>query len=334
VVAVFVLLLAGLSVGAGGVDAAPHIPNSFRHFEMPPATYLRAGVETTSGYRLQVGASRVDVPAEEGHPARTTSFVYLTLGKRGSSVEYYPRHSRLAAAGTVEADFGDLGRVAGSFVALHRHHEPVPWCDGDYMIETGLLVGVLVFHGEHGYARARSASVPATRTRQPAMRCHIPASVKPQKQHDSSKVGGTAGRHGRQVAVEAYEHPALGTVTVLAYSSERRRAVSIIRRVSAVAPLASLAITHNGESATLDAPPPFTGSATYTAFRGKEAGTWRGDLAVDFPGEPGVRLAGKRFQGARLKPGECAPDSGDTCIGIKAPSPVGLKPELPVTRGG
>jgi hypothetical protein len=328
------LLLAGLSLAAGGAEAAPQIPNSLRHFEVPAATYLSAGIETSSGYRLRVVANRVEVPEQGGHPARTSSFAYLTLSKPGSSVEYYPRHPSFEATGTIEADLGGVGRVAGSFVALGSHRVRARWCDGYDTVEAGLLVGSLVFRGENGYASARSTSVPATLTRLPKMTCHVPASVKPQEQHDSAKIGGTAGRHGRQLRVEAYEHPALGAATVLAYSSERRRQASITRRVTVVAPLTALAIDPGAESATLAAPSPFTGSATYTAFPGKEAGTWRGDLSVDFPGQPDVRLAGRHFEGEKLKPGECAPDSNFLCTGLKQVSPVGLKPGLPLARGG
>ncbi len=97
--------------------------------------------------------------------------------------------------------------------------------------------------------------------------------------------------------------------------------------MTAVAPLSALAIDPEAETAELTAPSPFTGSATYRAFTGKEAGTWRGDLVVDFPGEPGVRLAGKRFNGAMLKPGECAPDDSHTfCTSAKLATPIAIKP--------
>ena len=189
---------------------------------------------------------------------------------------------------------------------------------------------MLRFRGEHGYARVRASAVPATLYRRPRMECHIPATTKPHESHGSSSVSGSLSRRGRQLGISADLHPALGTLTVYAYSSGRHAGVRVTRWVSAVAPLTALVFDPAAEAATLTAPSPFTGSATYRAFPGKEAGTWRGDLSVDFPGEPQVRLAGKRFQGAKLKPGECGPDSGATCIGIRALSPVGLKPALPL----
>lgn len=333
--AALALLLCGLSLAAAGAGAAPHIPDSFRHFELPASAYLSAGAQASGGYRLQLTASHVEVPPQQGEPARTSSSVYLELSKPGSSAGYLSRDSRFGAGGTVEADLGELGRVVASFVPLHRHREPIRWCDGDYTVETGLLVGTLVFHGERGYTHAHAASIAATLTREPPVRCHIPASVKPQRDHESRRIGGSSGRHGRQLGVDAFEHPALGTVTVSASSSEHRGTVWVIRQVSAVAPLTALAIDPEAETATLDAPAPFTGSATFTAFPGKEAGTWRGDLSVDFPGEPGVRLAGKRFQGAKLKPGECAPDESNSfCSTSRLLPPIGLKPSQPVARGG
>jgi hypothetical protein len=174
-------------------------------------------------------------------------------------------------------------------------------------------------------------------TRQPKMTCHLPPSTKAQGSHESSNVGGSFGRRGRRLGVSVDEHPALGTLTLYAYSSARRDGVSVNRWVSAVAPLTDLVVDGAAESATLTAPSPFTGSATFRAFPGKEAGTWRGDLSVDFPGEPGVRLAGKRFQGAKLKPGECGPDEPHSfCSSSKLRSPIGLKPALPLgaARGG
>ena len=170
----------------------------------------------------------------------------------------------------------------GSAVPL-RAHRAGAVVRGLLTVETGALVGRLSFNGEGGYARVRSRAVPATMTRQPKMTCHVPPDTKAGGSHESSSVGGSFGRRGRQLGVSANEHPALGTLTLNAYSWARRDGVRVNRWVSAAAPLTALAVDRVAESATLNAPSPFTGSATFHAFPGKEAGTWRGDLAVDFP---------------------------------------------------
>jgi len=317
-------------VAAASAFAAPTIPHSLRHVQIPASVFLRADADAGGGYKLGLTAFHLDVPPQNGEPARVSSYLSLMLTKIGASAEYVARKRHFDVAGSVAAEWAARGRVNAHFVARQVDHEPVPRCDGDYTVETGLLVGMLRFRGEGGYAEVDSTAVPATLTRQPEMECDFSSLAKGDESHESSSVGGSFGRSRRQLGVSASEHPALGTLTVRAYSSTSRDGVYVTRRVSATAPLTALALHPEAETATLTAPPPFTGSATYRAFPGKEAGTWRGDLTVDFPGEPGVRLAGKRFGGAKLKPGECAPDDGSICSSLKALSPVGLKPEQPL----
>ena len=56
--------------------------------------------------------------------------------------------------------------------------------------------------------------------------------------------------------------------------------------------------------------------------------------SVFLRGEPGVRLAGKRFDGAKLKPGECGPDETHSfCSSSKLSSPIASKPALPLNAG-
>lgn len=315
---------------AASAAAAPPIPPSFRHFEVPAAIDLRAHAEAGHGYELRLTADRTELPAQEGDPASTPSFVFLELAKPGAAAEYYSPRRQFGRDGSVEADWGAIGLVAARFVPVRIHRSPVRWCDGFFRVETGFLLGTVRFRGEHGYASLRASRIPATLTRRPKMECRIPPSVKPQESHESATVGGSAGRHGHRLGVSAALHQRLGTLTVYAYSAARRGGVYAVRSVSAVAPLTALVSDTAAETATLTAPSPFTGSATYRAFPGKEAGTWRGDLAVDFPGEPGVRLAGKRFLGAKLKPGECGPDESGTCMGLKLLPPIAIKPAQPL----
>ncbi len=167
--------------------AAPQIPNSLRHVELPSMVYLRAHAGASHGYELQLTAFHTDVPAQNGEPATTSSYLALQLAKAGASAEYSTREPRFDIDGSVAADLGARGRVDTRFVPRRVHREPVPWCEGEYTIETGLLVGKVSFHGEGGYATVRSEAVPATLTRRPKMRCHFSAPAKPGKSHESSR---------------------------------------------------------------------------------------------------------------------------------------------------
>ena len=81
---------------------------------------------------------------------------------------------------------------------------------------------------------------------------------------------------------------------------EERGAVKVSRSVAGHVSATSLHIDRAYDAATFAAGSPFSGNATFAETRHPrhsrgDEGTWRGDLTVDFPGDPHVRLAGPGF---------------------------------------
>jgi hypothetical protein len=104
----------------------------------------------------------------------------------------------------------------------------------------------------------------------------------------------------------------------VALTSELHRHMTIARIVEAKGPAGSIAIEPDLSSAKLEAPAPFSGSASFVAGSGNQAGSWLGDLTVSFPGRPDVALAGPGYAGLASKPGLC-PAEAITCLSVSLP---------------
>jgi hypothetical protein len=118
------------------------------------------------------------------------------------------------------------------------------------------------------------------------------------------------------VAFTAERTSPAGAGTFTAYEDEYRRNLAIARTVEAQGPAGSMEIAHDLSAATVEPPAPFSGTARFTADPGRQTGSWLGDLTVSFPGRPDVRLAGRRYEGSVLKPGQCSAEGDVVCIDL------------------
>jgi hypothetical protein len=266
---------------------------------------------TGSGRRLNFSPAELEKFTDP--TPSSYSFVLLDLTRGAASAEYLPKGS--LSGGRLEARLGNLGVVSLRFVP-HRvtFHPPYKDCTGPRTrIEHGAFVGKLRFDGEGGYARVLRRRIPGTLTRQRPWRCDLtPVSGAPK----GTRVGGTAFtprlRSGISFVAERTSPAGAGTFT--AYATESRGRMSVERKVEAKGPAGSVEIEHDLSAATLEPPAPFSGTASFVADPGKQSGSWLGDLTVSFPGRPDVRLAGKRYEGSVLKPGQCSTEENVTCI--------------------
>src|SRR5262249_7775126 len=129
--------------------------------------------------------------------------------------------------------------------------------------------------------------------------------------------GRTGGGHLPGAVLEARNHA--GRVEFIAMKNgpsrpsrftasigERHGAMEIIRSVRVVAPRNSFTFDVPAGVASVEPPAPFSGRGEYRRRKGGDP-TWRGDLSVDFPGHPDVRLTGgsthASLEGALLNPG-------------------------------
>jgi hypothetical protein len=322
--------VAGASLAlAAPAGAAPlHLPRVV-HLPVPAVTTLSATAPASHGYRLALSGLREE-PLRGKRESRSLSYLTLSLQK-GSTEAKYAVSRGVAADGTIMASLGSLGRLAVRFVPGQVIERPVVrHCDRRETVERGALRGTIAFHGENGYSDIEVGALPATLTTSPEAHCtfHVPRSRKSSGPHRGVSFGGLRSR-GRNGFVDftAEAHRRLGTATLLASSSEQRGRVSISRYASAVVPARAAPFDRTAGTASVDPSAPFTGSASFRAFSGKESGTWLGTLAVDFPGRPGVHLAGRHYKGSLIGGDECGPDEpGSFCSYAKIRSPIGLGP--------
>jgi hypothetical protein len=305
--------------GAGAADAAPKQAFHERH-DVPLPAFTEATFKAPAGhgYEMSLNGRRVNFsPAELKKFSEPTpssySIVFLDLTRGDGSAEYFPEGT--LSGGRLKARLGNLGVLSLRFVP-HRvtFHPPYKDCTGRRTrIEHGAFVGKLRFDGEGGYARLLRRRIPGTLTRQRHLRCDLtPTSGAPK----GTRVGGTAYtprlRSGISFVAERTSPAGAGTLT--AYATESRGGVSIERKVEVKGPAGSVEIEHDLSAATVEPPAPFYGTASFVADPGKQTGSWLGDLKVSFPGRPDVRLAGKRYEGSVLKPGQCSTEKDVTCI--------------------
>lgn len=319
--------------------AAPIPPGGPRHLsvDLPASAYLRAELPASNGNGAELTGSFTGASEEEGEPQKAGSGVAVTVG-RGDATATYSTTTGFDFDGAFAGALGPFGRIVAHFVPHSVSRQPYAHgCDGDTTIMHGVLRGTIAFRGEGGYVRIRAAAVRATLYRHPKMHCELtfPSPAKAHESHESIRFGGDLTRHsGRTLFFTAYEHPALGTATLLALEfGARRDGVSVTRQAKATVAAREAPFDREAGTASVTAAPPFAGSARFRAFPGRESGTWLGPLAVDFPGRPGVHLAGRRFEGSLLSGNECGPDEPNlNCIGIAATSPIGLGPARGLER--
>jgi hypothetical protein len=227
--------------------------------------------------------------------------VSLTAEHGSSSASYTA--SGVVSSEKIETRLGGLGHISLQFHADGRPKKvaPVRGCRGEKgIVESGAWVGTVDFRGEQGYTTVHATRGGGEFSKTPRWTC------KPEDEE-----GGLAGirwtnleasgRSGAFVVasrIESQERPRLDTSFFIAAIGERLgRGLSVVRSISADAPIDEFALTEEGgnvTSATISPPAPFNGTATFQRTSGSK-GTWSGSLLGDFPGRSNVVLAGPQF---------------------------------------
>jgi hypothetical protein len=238
----------------------------------------------THGYKLKgFGAGR---------------FVSMTASKDPGKATYSSRGK--ATPKVMKVDLGKVGEVRVHFHAERtKLVDPPKGCKGPKQERrSGVWKGKIRFKGEGGYTKVRARKAKGTVLLTRNLKCHGPkprtatvlnaAKVIPATNtlvnFNAAQVKGRSGR--TFVASE------VGTLT-------KTSPVTFIRSVS----LTGLAntFTHNGlVSAHVKPPNPFSGSGDFHSS--PSGSSWTGPLAVDLPGDSGVKLTGSGFI-ARLQQG-------------------------------
>jgi hypothetical protein len=291
-VAAAFLLAVGLLAPAGSAAA--------ESFSFGPGSVTFARLHATHGYRVNFSET-------EG------GYFFVRMKGHGSITDFATKTGRAPGSHLV-ADFGTRGRFDLRFVPVGKP-EPIQieaGCEGaPGSWQPGYLIGRARFRTERGFARIDVHRVAAFEESWSRLTCEfkgeLPTFGHPKEKRTSfSAVSSDA--HELFVApkrslsfraTQFFPHakPAARRVLYVAELRDRTGRVSVVRKVSVAAPEDSFGfpgLPHLPEELALKPPAPFSGGAEF--LRTPESTfTWRGDLAVRFPGLAPIRLAGKRF---------------------------------------
>jgi len=222
----------------------------------------------------------------------------LYVQRKGAMAEYVARGT-VTAEGDLDFELGALGRIEVAAQKPGRSETEHPSCGRPITHEVVEYVGTIEFHGEGGYTEVDATATPLTLKPLAELVCG--------GRVISEGIGGKG--PGVKVRVTETGGPSLtlqrnpgphARVFYEARIKEERGGVRVDRSVTGHVSAASLHIDRAYDAANFAAGAPFAGEATYAQTRSarhlhRDQGTWRGDLTVDFPGDPHVRLAGPGF---------------------------------------
>lgn len=244
------------------------------------------------------------VKASNGYTMRVLAFseddyrkgeVLILLSREDSAVAYF---SPATVTDTkIDADLGELGRISLEFVPSGRKKRLHTNCDsGPTAFDGGSYVGTLEFSGEEGFTHVSATQIPFTPRPLVELVCGMGSEgegVGPGL--PGVRLRAIAGRGRNKVSLQVNQNRPEARVRVEAAIEERRGSLWVAREVERTYPAAAFHFDSRLRSAVLRPPAPFSGSAVYR--RDADApDRWTGSLAVDFPGDSNVALAGVRFQ--------------------------------------
>jgi hypothetical protein len=215
--------------------------------------------------------------------------VLVFAHKPNSAVLYATR--AVITESSIEADLGRVGRIDVDFVPSGKARTERSGCGGDpFTFDAGRYQGVIDFEGEHGYSRTHVRSARGEAKFALDILCASPV--------DEGRGGNSPGARltARSRGPGGFEfiamkdspsRPARFTAAV----EEKRGTMEISRSVGVTGPPSTFDFDIPPGVANVGPPAPFSGRSEYERSSGGKA-TWRGNLSVDFPGRPDVRLTG------------------------------------------
>jgi hypothetical protein len=252
-------------------------------------------LEASNGYSILAYAAneRADGRGE---------IVLFVGGKDGGATYIAP--ARLTAT-RIDADLGDLGVVALDVVPSGRTRTARLGCgEGPekFTFEPQSFRGIFEFHGEEGYADA-SSTAPQEYTRfffEIACGSSLSGELGGQDL-PGARLRLHSHRGSFRLNLQANKNRPGARTRFEVEAREKRQGIVISR--SRTLWVGSDAFDYDPllQSATLNPPPPFSGSASFHRHA-RIANRWSGNLTVDLPGRSDVALAGAGI-GATLVPG-------------------------------
>lgn len=267
------------SESAPGLTRADAIPS-------PQAFYVYG----SHGYVVAVEARR----AERGRPNE----VFVRAYNRDGAF-YVSAPADLRGEG-IHANLGRFGRIDLAWSPTGRAAKALGECDHrrfHLYIDEGSYVGRFSFRGYRGFTRSAVDRISGRRGWPWKVGCGIQVAE---------------GFPGPGVLLEAFRYSARepkgayrefsavqnrpgARVSYSAWTGMRSGRLSLNWEAYASGPGVTLTHDPSLDAVQVSPPPPFSGDAAFERVAMAHPGRWRGSLAVDFPGRPGVPLAGADF---------------------------------------
>lgn len=274
------------------IAAAAHGPSHY--YLLRPYRAIRFQVQGSHGYAIGVaqGARRHFAVTVRGGPTTT---------------EYERRAPLPEPRDGVRGDLGQLGSFDVHFIPKGRPHQlpPYSWCTGaGPTVQPGVVRGKIRFRGERGYTQAGVHRATAELETVPGQRCHYgePGRSKHPVRYtatlEAAHETGGPGIHFEALRFAPGSRPPERRTFYEASAYESRGPIDIVRRIRVASDTSTFRLPNFAtapETAVIQPPTPFTGSATFTRTP-ESTFSWTGDLAITFPGTDPLPLAGPNFR--------------------------------------
>jgi hypothetical protein len=306
------LLLPGAAIGrTRPANRHPEAPRE----QLRPEVSEQFALDGTNGFEITLDVS----------DRRRLKLTALKWGNVIESASYSLRLRPRRSSDDIVARLGRLGRIDVRFIPRKvRREKPPRGCHGaKTVIEQGRFVGVIAFHGEHGFTEVDDDRAPGAITRAPALTC--PATAPPPDPKKLRRQLKALERAEKEVeGEEGKEDEGLSVrLSATARAGVTLAATKVVLKEKHTTPfsLTNILVTHSRQrgrieeenvagyifgkgssflvpnrkkpssEGVLKPPAPFSGTATFRRHRTKPP-TWTGDLKIDLPGFGPVRLAG------------------------------------------
>jgi hypothetical protein len=265
------------------------------HGRPPAKQWLDIDLDGTDGYSIHISVN----------PRR---HLILQVTKEGFSAEYMTRDV-LAETERVKARLRGLGRISVRFLPRGRVRHPslagssLRVCRRERStVQPGVVRGTISFVGEREYTQLEVREAEAAVEEPTSWFCRYGLKFEPNPRQREWVSKFSTQSEGVYLLARKYRPGVIegGQVLYLAETGEafertsQRMPLTIYRRVTVPASASSFRDAHP-EHLTVSPPPPFSGTAALSRTP-ESVFTWKGELAVQFPGLDPIPLAGPGFE--------------------------------------
>lgn len=243
-------------------------------------------IDASRGYRI-FGVAFARPNAKRGELA------LFVARKHASAVYFMPA---TVTATSVKADLGAVGSVDFTLVLSGRKKRVHPSCDKKQSAtyEPGFFEGSFEFHGEEGFADATVTRTPLLI--QPLLDLGCGGGALFGETWGPADLPGArllvkSRRGSEKLEVQLNKNGAREATHFEASLSEKRGKLQIHRSVGGFTSASAFEFAPDVTRARVKPPPPFSGSALFSRHA-SPSNRWTGNLAINFPGHSGVRVAG------------------------------------------